>query len=152
MVYAIVSRSFELCQPESVCKIIGLHAICLDCFAPTQYLLEENSALMQKPAPPKNATETEETEKAPFLVVKRIREAILDEVFKPGEHLGELELAEKFEVSRSPVREALVALEKEGCDRKTFVRSRSLGHCGTQAGPHLSGPQTGAPSPLAGRP
>jgi DNA-binding GntR family transcriptional regulator len=69
---------------------------------------------MQKPAPPKNATETEETEKAPFLVVKRIREAILDEVFKPGEHLGELELAEKFEVSRSPVREALVALEKEG--------------------------------------
>ena len=86
----------------------------LDCLAPTQYLLEENSALMHKPAPPKNATETEETEKAPFLVVKRVREAILDEVFKPGDHLGELELAEKFEVSRSPVREALLALEKEG--------------------------------------
>jgi DNA-binding GntR family transcriptional regulator len=69
---------------------------------------------MRQPLPPKNANETQETEKAPFLVVKRIREAILDEVFKPGEHLGELELAEKFEVSRSPVREALVALEKEG--------------------------------------
>ena len=55
-----------------------------------------------------------EAEKAPFVVVKRIREAILDEVFKPGDHLGEVELAEKFEVSRSPVREALVALEKEG--------------------------------------
>jgi DNA-binding GntR family transcriptional regulator len=69
---------------------------------------------MPKPAPPKNITETEETEKAPLLVVKRIREAILDEVFKPGDHLGEAELAEKFEVSRSPVRETLLALEKEG--------------------------------------
>jgi GntR family transcriptional regulator, trigonelline degradation regulator len=47
-------------------------------------------------------------------VVKRIREAILDEVFKPGDHLGEVDLAKKFEVSRSPVREALLALEKEG--------------------------------------
>jgi DNA-binding GntR family transcriptional regulator len=62
----------------------------------------------------KNANATEETEKAPFLVVKRIREGILDEVFKPGDHLVEVELAEKFEVSRSPVREALLALEKEG--------------------------------------
>jgi DNA-binding GntR family transcriptional regulator len=32
----------------------------------------------------------------------------------PGEHLTESELAPKFEVSRSPVREALLALEKEG--------------------------------------
>ena len=47
-------------------------------------------------------------------MAKRIREAILDEVFKPGDHLGEVELAEKFEVSRSPIREALLALEKEG--------------------------------------
>jgi DNA-binding GntR family transcriptional regulator len=69
---------------------------------------------MRQPSPPKNANDAQETEKAPFLVVKRIREGILDEVFKPGDHLGELELAEKFEVSRSPVREALVSLEKEG--------------------------------------
>jgi DNA-binding GntR family transcriptional regulator len=69
---------------------------------------------MRKPLPPKNANDTQETEKAPFLVVRRIREGILDEDFKPGDHLGEIDLAEKFEVSRSPVREALVALEKEG--------------------------------------
>jgi DNA-binding GntR family transcriptional regulator len=69
---------------------------------------------MRQPSPTKNANEVQETEKAPFLVVKRIREAILDETFQPGDHLGELEVAEKFEVSRSPVREALVALEKEG--------------------------------------
>jgi DNA-binding GntR family transcriptional regulator len=62
----------------------------------------------------KNANQSHESEKVPFVVVKKIREAILDEVFMPGEHLTEAELAEKFEVSRSPVREALLALEKEG--------------------------------------
>jgi DNA-binding GntR family transcriptional regulator len=54
------------------------------------------------------------TEKVPFLVVRKIRDAILDETFKPGDRLPEAELAELFEVSRSPVREALLALEKEG--------------------------------------
>ena len=69
---------------------------------------------MSQPSRPKTVEDIQETEKVPFLVVKRIREAILDEIFKPGDHLGEVELAEKFEVSRSPVREALLALEKEG--------------------------------------
>jgi DNA-binding GntR family transcriptional regulator len=55
-----------------------------------------------------------EAEKAPFLVVQKIREAILDETFKPGERLPESTLGEMFEVSRSPVREALLALENEG--------------------------------------
>jgi DNA-binding GntR family transcriptional regulator len=58
--------------------------------------------------------EDPETAKAPFLVVKRIREAILDETFKPGDRLPEGELGKMFEVSRSPVREALFALEQEG--------------------------------------
>jgi DNA-binding GntR family transcriptional regulator len=69
---------------------------------------------MRQPSPPENANETPESQKAPFLLVKNIREAILDEVFQPGDRLVEVELAEKFEVSRSPVREALLALEKEG--------------------------------------
>jgi DNA-binding GntR family transcriptional regulator len=56
----------------------------------------------------------EETEKAPFLVVRKVRNAILDETFKPGDRLPEAELAEMFEVSRSPIREALFALENEG--------------------------------------
>src|SRR6516225_7942898 len=69
---------------------------------------------MRQSTPRKNSNKTQETEKATFQVVKRIREAILDEIFKPGNHLGEAELAKKFEVSRSPVRETLLALEKEG--------------------------------------
>ena len=69
---------------------------------------------MRQLSAPKNANQAREGEKVPFVVAKKIREAILDEVFKPGDHLTEAELVEKFEVSRSPVREALLALEKEG--------------------------------------
>jgi DNA-binding GntR family transcriptional regulator len=56
----------------------------------------------------------QEIEKTPFLVVQKIRDAILDETFKPGERLPESGLGEMFKVSRSPIREALFALESEG--------------------------------------
>jgi len=56
----------------------------------------------------------QEIEKAPSLVVQKIRGAILDETFKPGERLPEEQVGKMFDVSRSPVREALLALEKEG--------------------------------------
>jgi DNA-binding GntR family transcriptional regulator len=56
----------------------------------------------------------EESEEARFVVVKKIRDGILDETFKPGERLPEGQLGKMFNVSRSPVREALFALEKEG--------------------------------------
>jgi DNA-binding GntR family transcriptional regulator len=38
----------------------------------------------------------------------------LDRLYKPGERLLEAEVAAQFKVSRSPVREALHALENEG--------------------------------------
>jgi DNA-binding GntR family transcriptional regulator len=59
-------------------------------------------------------SEALEVGKAPFQVIRRIREAILDETFKPGERLPEEQVGDMFNVSRSPVREALLALEKEG--------------------------------------
>jgi DNA-binding GntR family transcriptional regulator len=58
--------------------------------------------------------ETSEIEKTPTVVIRKIRETILDDVFKPGDWLPDLDLATRFQVSRSPVREALLALEKEG--------------------------------------
>jgi DNA-binding GntR family transcriptional regulator len=58
--------------------------------------------------------EASEIEKTPTVVIRKIRDAILDETFKPGDWLPESELGERFGVSRSPVREALLALEKEG--------------------------------------
>jgi DNA-binding GntR family transcriptional regulator len=63
------------------------------------------------------STRTDEThndEKTPVIVIKKIRDLILNETLKPGDWLPESELGERFGVSRSPVREALLALENEG--------------------------------------
>jgi DNA-binding GntR family transcriptional regulator len=59
-------------------------------------------------------SETTQVEKTPTVVIRKIRDAILDEIFKPGDWLPELDLATRFQVSRSPIREALFALESEG--------------------------------------
>ena len=69
---------------------------------------------MRGPFVQKKRNDERETEKAPSLVIKKIRDAILDETFKPGERLPEEQVGKMFNVSRSPVREALLALEKEG--------------------------------------
>jgi DNA-binding GntR family transcriptional regulator len=47
-------------------------------------------------------------------VVDRLRNAIFHGSFKPGEALREEQLAAMLDVSRGPVREALVQLEREG--------------------------------------
>ena len=47
-------------------------------------------------------------------VIDRLREAILDGVFKPGELLNQVQIAAKFGTSRGPVRVALGKLEEEG--------------------------------------
>ena len=69
---------------------------------------------MRAPFVQQRRNNEQETEKAPSLVVQKIRDAILDETFKPGERLPEEQLGKMFNVSRSPVREALLALDKEG--------------------------------------
>src|SRR5437773_3057464 len=47
-------------------------------------------------------------------VADRLRDAIFQGSFKPGEPLREEQLAAMLDVSRGPVREALVQLEREG--------------------------------------
>lgn len=47
-------------------------------------------------------------------IEQHIRNAIITGVFKPNQHLIEATIAEQLGVSRSPVREALSALEREG--------------------------------------
>jgi GntR family transcriptional regulator, trigonelline degradation regulator len=69
---------------------------------------------MQGPIIRQKSNDQGKTEEARFLVVKKIRDAILDETFKPGERLPEEQVGKMFNVSRSPVREVLLALEKEG--------------------------------------
>jgi DNA-binding GntR family transcriptional regulator len=46
--------------------------------------------------------------------IQKMREAILDDYFKPGERLYEKGLCEQFGVSRTTIREALRQLEAEG--------------------------------------
>jgi DNA-binding GntR family transcriptional regulator len=56
-------------------------------------------------------------------VVERIREAILTGEFEPGDRLREEQLARSLQVSRGPVRSALLQLEREGM----VVRRRNRG-------------------------
>src|SRR5688500_13626917 len=47
-------------------------------------------------------------------VADAVRSALREGLLKPGENLSEVALAAKFEVSRGPVREALLGLVEEG--------------------------------------
>jgi DNA-binding GntR family transcriptional regulator len=67
---------------------------------------------MQGPIVRQKRNDQRETKEASF--VKKVRDAILDETFKPGDRLPEEQVGKMFNVSRSPVREVLLALEKEG--------------------------------------
>jgi len=48
------------------------------------------------------------------IVFETLRDAIINQVLKPGERLMEIQLAEEMGVSRTPVREAIRKLELEG--------------------------------------
>ncbi len=52
-------------------------------------------------------------------IVLNLREAIVRGEYAPGAHLVESELCARFKASRTPVREALAQLEKEGFVRTT---------------------------------
>ncbi|MEV0802246.1 GntR family transcriptional regulator [Kribbella sp. NPDC050281] len=58
-----------------------------------------------------------QAERSPALwatVVPALRQMIISGAFAPGEHLPEGELAAVLEMSRGPIREALIELEREG--------------------------------------
>ncbi|MCG5216412.1 GntR family transcriptional regulator [Streptosporangium sp. KLBMP 9127] len=59
-------------------------------------------------------------------VADRIREAIFAGVYAPAAQLREVELAGALEVSRGPVREALLRLEQEGLVRSTWHRGTTV--------------------------
>ena len=48
------------------------------------------------------------------VVAERLREAILNDQLSPGQHLREEEISETLDVSRGPVRDAFLMLEREG--------------------------------------
>lgn len=59
-------------------------------------------------------TEITPAETLPSMVYKKLRDAILNGVFSPGQMLRQDDVASKLGVSRSPLREALPRLEADG--------------------------------------
>jgi DNA-binding GntR family transcriptional regulator len=59
-------------------------------------------------------------------VTASVRQAIFDGVFAVGDHLGEVEIAQQLQVSRGPVREALVQLRNEGIVTMELHRGASV--------------------------
>jgi GntR family transcriptional regulator, rspAB operon transcriptional repressor len=58
-------------------------------------------------------------------VYRALRQAVLTCEFQPGQELREQVLAEKYRVSRSPIRDSLLRLEQERLGR--FCRARVTG-------------------------
>jgi DNA-binding GntR family transcriptional regulator len=60
---------------------------------------------------------------------ERLRVALAEEEFPPGARLSEVELCARFDVSRTPIREALARLEQDGLIERQgsamFVRDRT---------------------------
>ncbi|MEV0643829.1 GntR family transcriptional regulator [Phytomonospora sp. NPDC050363] len=59
-------------------------------------------------------------------VADRIRDAIFSGAYAPGAQLREVELSEALDVSRGPVREALLRLEGEGLVRSAWHRGATV--------------------------
>jgi DNA-binding GntR family transcriptional regulator len=60
------------------------------------------------------------------MVTERLRELVIDGRFEPGTQLSEAELADRFGVSRGPIREALQHLLQEGLLRREPRRGISV--------------------------
>ncbi len=59
-------------------------------------------------------------------VADRVRDAIFTGVYAPGAQLREVELATALQVSRGPVREALLRLEREGLVQSQWHRGTTV--------------------------
>lgn len=59
-------------------------------------------------------------------VADRIRDAIFSGAYAPGAQLREVELSTELDVSRGPVREALLRLEREGLVRSAWHRGATV--------------------------
>jgi DNA-binding GntR family transcriptional regulator len=60
------------------------------------------------------------------IVAERLREAIVNNELAPGQHLREEEISETLDVSRGPVRDAFLMLEREGLVRLSRHRGATV--------------------------
>jgi hypothetical protein len=92
------------------------------------YRVVESGTVNRKRQPSSlaNADQTFQTEKVPALAVKRIREAILDGVYKPGDHLVEVELAENSKSERSEYLDENICIRSFSGDHLSSSESTAL--------------------------
>jgi DNA-binding GntR family transcriptional regulator len=62
------------------------------------------------------------------MVYQVLQEAIVSGILPPGQPLGEVQLARQFDVSRTPIREALARLEAEHFAERISRRGLIVGH------------------------
>src|ERR1700744_4511216 len=60
------------------------------------------------------------------VVAEGLREAIMNSELEPGQHLREEEVSESLDVSRGPVRDAFLILEREGLVRLSRHRGATV--------------------------
>jgi DNA-binding GntR family transcriptional regulator len=74
----------------------------------------KNNFMTKKPDTPPTQTAPERKKRGAILVRDKLREAIQWLHLEPGSALDEVALAKEYEVSRTPIREALLLLSNEG--------------------------------------
>lgn len=84
--------------------------------------MDEVSVKTNSPAPPPGIAQD---------IVQRLSDDIIYGVFAPGERIAELDLAERYGASRSPVREAMYVLEQEGLVVREGRRGVTVAPIGT---------------------
>jgi DNA-binding GntR family transcriptional regulator len=77
-------------------------------------LRSQKAALNRNPTFDWLPTASTRTLSLPEQIAEQVGNAIIKGLFEPGHRIQEQELADRFEVSRGPVREALRILEKDG--------------------------------------
>lgn len=103
----------------------------MDCTLPIMQTLCKNNFMSTKHTQPKTKETPARKKRGALLVHEKLREDIQWLRIEPGSALDEVALAKEYEVSRTPIREALLLLSNEGFvqflqNRTTIVAPLSL--------------------------
>ena len=108
--------------------------------------------LDDRPAPQRPGLTQVRNENLSHLVYESIRDAIINRSLPPGARLTETKLAEELNVSKTPVREALVKLREVGLiDPPGAARSASSGRRERRSRTHTTCASRSRSSPPAAR-
>src|SRR5580700_237718 len=86
-------------------------------------------SIAPRPQPQEYPLDADPSTPKTMALYERLRAALAEEEFAPGARISEIDLCARFEVSRTPIREALARLEQDGLIERRgsalFVRDRT---------------------------